>query len=175
MQSPRQSGVGSSGTDVMRNRVREWIARGKYRDGGDLAEAFRAHRGPDDWPVSADGRAWEVDHVLELWAGGTDTPDNYLPLHPDVHAIKSEILTRFRRLYRDRARVDGEQVDGRAGVDAKFDRSEDGEAHRRAGVPVAPGAQARGATRVQSSSKAMLSKKARPSTILASRSLRNQA
>jgi hypothetical protein len=127
MQSPRQSGVGASDTGVMRNRVREWIARGRYHDGGDLAEAFRANHGPDDWPVSADGRAWEVDHVLELWAGGTDTPDNYLPLHPDVHAIKSEILSRFRRLYRDQARVDGEQVDSHAGVDAKFDRSEGGD------------------------------------------------
>ena len=92
----------------------EWVRANRYP--AEFVLEFNAHLGPDGWPVSADGRAWEVDHVLELWAGGEDGPANYLPLHPDVHAIKSEILTRFREIFRDRIRVDDEQVDARFDV-----------------------------------------------------------
>ena len=114
-QSPRQAGVDIADTAAMRRRVVEWMDAGNYPP--DYVLEFRAAIGPDGWPVSANGRAWEVDHVLELWAGGDDTPDNYLPLHPDVHAIKSEILTRFRRIFRDSLRVDDEQVDARGDLE----------------------------------------------------------
>jgi hypothetical protein len=110
-QSPRAAGTGVAGTAAMRRQVTEWIDAGRYPQ--ELAEAFVAARGADGWPVSADGRAWEVDHVLELWAGGEDSPANYVPLHPDLHRIKSEIWARFRRRFRDQLAQIGEQVDTR--------------------------------------------------------------
>ena len=108
-QSPRSAGIDIADTAAMRRRVAEWMRANRYP--AEFVLEFNANLGPDGWPVSADNRVWEVDHVLELWAGGEDSPANYLPLHPDVHAIKSEILGRFREIFRDRLRVDDEQVE----------------------------------------------------------------
>ena len=103
----------------MRRRVQEWMDADRYPPDY-VTEFLDAPRGPDGWPRSADGRAWQVDHVLELWAGGEDGPDNYLPLHPDLHSIKSEIWRRFRLRYREQLMEIDQQVDTRehGGLDA---------------------------------------------------------
>jgi hypothetical protein len=110
-QSPRTAGRDVADTDAMRRRVQEWMDAGRYP--ADYVTEFLDARGPDGWPQSADGRAWQVDHVLELWAGGEDGPDNYLPLHPDLHRIKSEIWERFRLRFREQLMRIDEQVDTR--------------------------------------------------------------
>jgi 5-methylcytosine-specific restriction enzyme A len=35
------------------------------------------------------GQRWEAEHVVPIWAGGSDTPDNMAPAHIDCHSGKS--------------------------------------------------------------------------------------
>jgi hypothetical protein len=108
-QSPRTAGEAVAGTSQMRRRVAEWMNANRYPP--EYVRLFFDNMSRDGWPRTHDGRAWQVDHVLELWAGGEDGPANYLPLHPDLHAIKSEIWTRFRGRFRDQITEADEQVD----------------------------------------------------------------
>lgn len=112
-QSPRSAGRDVATTEQMRQQVEEGITQGRYPP--EYVEAFEANRGPDGWPRTRSGRAWEVDHVRELWQGGEDNASNYLPLDPRLHQIKSAIMSRFRARYRRPHERPGEQVDVREG------------------------------------------------------------
>jgi hypothetical protein len=109
-QSPRQHGtVDIATTARMRRAVYDGIREGRFPD--DYVLAFRANQDPAGWPRSIDGRAWQVDHVFELWQGGADDINNYLPIDAELHRIKTELLEEFRNQYREPNRVEGEQVD----------------------------------------------------------------
>jgi hypothetical protein len=82
----------------MQRRVLEALAAGKYPP--EYAAEFYRAMSDDGWPRAPDGRAWEVDHVIELWAGGADDISNYMALDPRLHKLKSQILTDFRNQYR---------------------------------------------------------------------------
>lgn len=112
-QSPRGAGTPVADTAAMRRHVLDAVAAGRYPP--EYVALFEvAARGHDDgWPRTPDGRAWEVDHVAELWLGGADDASNYLALPPAVHDLKTTILGDFRAEYRTRG-VPGEQVDWRA-------------------------------------------------------------
>lgn len=97
-QSPRSSGKGAAATSTMQRRVLEALAAGKYPP--EYAAEFYRAMSDDGWPRAPDGRAWEVDHVIELWAGGADDISNYMALDPRLHKLKSQILTDFRNQYR---------------------------------------------------------------------------
>ena len=101
----------------MRDAVLQAVEHGRYPPEY-VAEFRRAQEGsPDGWPRTPDGRAWEVDHVLELWTQGGDDVSNYMALDPRLHDVKSEALTRFREQFRESLRVEDEQVDIREGGD----------------------------------------------------------
>ena len=112
-QSPRQAGLDLKTTAQMRRIVFDGIRDGRYAE---YAEAFFKAGGREGWPRGPDGRAWEVDHVFELWQGGADDLHNYLPVDARLHKLKSEILSRFRAEFRDPNRVEGEQIDAHQGV-----------------------------------------------------------
>ena len=114
-QSPRGSEVGAEDTPEMRNQVRDAVRNGRYQHLPEYVAAFEAaaRNQPDDWPRDPDGRVWQVDHVAELWAGGADDVTNYLALPERLHSQKTGILAGFRARYRDRKKVQGEQVDHR--------------------------------------------------------------
>jgi 5-methylcytosine-specific restriction endonuclease McrA len=54
---------------------------------------------------AATGEAWEAEHKIPRWAGGTDDESNLAPAHKDCHAAKSgsENTTRSKT---DRQRAD---------------------------------------------------------------------
>ncbi len=108
-QSPRSAGRDVATTEQMRAIVEEGIASGRFPP--EYVEAYEANRGPDGWPRTKDGRAWEIDHVRELWQEGGDRLSNYLPLDPRLHNIKTDIMRRFRLQYREPAMREGEQTD----------------------------------------------------------------
>ncbi|GAB3897082.1 hypothetical protein GCM10029964_079400 [Kibdelosporangium lantanae] len=110
-QSPRQAGTPVASTTRMRQAVIEAIHAGHYPP--EYVAAFEAAAAgqADGWPRTPHGEAWEVDHVLELWAGGADDASNYLAIDPRLHDIKSEILTEFRNRFRSRLQEPGEQTD----------------------------------------------------------------
>jgi hypothetical protein len=116
-QSPRQGGRAVADTAAMRADVLRAMAAGHYPPEY-VAEFNHAAEGTaDGWPRTPDGRAWEVDHVMELWSGGADDMTNYLALDPRLHDLKSEILSTFRDLFRERLRVMDDQVDVRESGD----------------------------------------------------------
>lgn len=127
-QSPRQAGARIADTPEMRREVLRGIEEGRYPPEY-VAEFTSAQRdSPDGWPRTPDGRAWEVDHVIELWAGGPDDIRNYLALDPRLHDIKSEVLTQFRLRFRDQLRRHDEALDIREVGDIDDPRdSPDGE------------------------------------------------
>jgi hypothetical protein len=111
-QSPRSAGAEVAGTQAMRRQVLDAIAAGRYSPEYRALFEAAARGQPDGWPRTPDGRAWEVDHVGELWLGGPDDASNYLALPPAVHELKSSILGEFRGEFRSRA-VPGESRDVR--------------------------------------------------------------
>jgi hypothetical protein len=116
-QSPRSAGAEVANTAQMRKAVIEKVqARGypdyytgAFNEGVRLAEK-QGHK--DGWPRDAVGRAWEVDHVAELWLGGADDPSNYLALPESLHDLKSAIFKDMLFRWRSRNNPD-EQVDRR--------------------------------------------------------------
>jgi hypothetical protein len=113
-QSPRSAGTPVAQTEAMRRQVLDALGvRGRYPPEYVAAFAAAAQGQTDGWPRTPDGRAWEVDHVSELWVGGADDATNYMALPPAVHDLKTSILAEFRREFRGRAE-EGEQVDLRA-------------------------------------------------------------
>jgi hypothetical protein len=90
--------------------VLDGIASGRFTP--DYVEAFLSARLDENgWPQTEDGKAWQVDHVYELWQGGEDNLSNYLPVDPRLHSIKSKILERFRLEVREGHLAEGEQVE----------------------------------------------------------------
>jgi len=108
-QSPRSAGLDVASTRQMRDRVLEGLDSGRFS--AEYVREFLANRDASGWPRRADGRAWQVDHVFELWQGGADDLSNYLPIDPDLHAFKTELLRRFRLEWRDGKLIADEQVD----------------------------------------------------------------
>jgi hypothetical protein len=92
------------GREESRPLVFERVLNGDIPDGAyrvEFLDACVGHGVPGkdenpDWPYTSAGVPWEVDHVLELWQGGADDPSNFLALHPALHALKTEIMDRFR-------------------------------------------------------------------------------
>jgi hypothetical protein len=137
-QSPRQAGKPVATTAAMRRRVLEMFdnLEGPFERYLEYADAFakalsESHKQPKfidtwnsqgrrvrrrnpqyGWPHTPDGRAWEVDHVTELWAGGADDWSNYLALDPRLHNMKSEMLKGFREKYRDRPTGRSSEIEG---------------------------------------------------------------
>ena len=120
-QSPRSAGTPVAQTEAMRRQVRDAVAANRWPEYTALFEAAARDDPRSDlrersrraWPHTPDGRAWQVDHVVELWLGGADDMTNYVAVPPAVHELKTQILADYRREFRRRAEHD-EQLDMRA-------------------------------------------------------------
>ncbi|KQW48926.1 hypothetical protein ASC77_09410 [Nocardioides sp. Root1257] len=117
-QSPRSSGKGAADTASMRAAILEAVKAGlfpaEYVGAFDQGVKNAERLGHDDgWPRDSAGRAWEVDHVAELWLGGGDDISNYMALPESLHDLKSRVFAEFMGRFRSR-RVVGDQVDIRS-------------------------------------------------------------
>ena len=59
------------------------------------------------WPADGSGALWEVHHFRELGFGGGDSPFNYLPLPPLLHAAVSAMWNDLRAIPEVRAALAG--------------------------------------------------------------------